>query len=141
MQITGGGRIRRVAVGLEKPLVRIGDIGVKLKMKNDDEPMKLEGGEEEFLAAQVTSDFTMRVAGHSHSPLFTMETEELATLMLKAKAIDQEMFVRMLHPPMQQSILHNLKARQKAEAAAKQQEAAQIAAGHPPPKPAKKGHE
>lgn len=124
MQITGGGRIRRVAVGLEKPLVRIGDLGVKLKMKNDDEPIKLDNKEvTEFLPAQASRDFTMRVAGHSQSPLFTMETEELATLLLKAKAADQEMFIRMLNPPFKESLLHSLRARQKAEAAMRQQQA------------------
>lgn len=132
MQITGGGRIRKIAVGLESPLVRIGDIGVKLKMKNDDEPMKTPSGME-FLAAQAPQDFSMRVAGHSHSPLFTMETEEMATLLLKAKAIDQDMFVRLLSPPQKDAILHSLKKRQKAEAA--------FHAAHPEPphKPTKKG--
>lgn len=134
MQITGGGRIRRVAVGLEKPLVRVGDLGVKLKMKNDDEPMKLDNGEE-FIASQVTTGYSMRVAGHSHSPLFTMETEEQATLMLKAKASDPEMFIRMVNTPYKDALLHNLKKRQKAAAAAAKQEAQ-----NPQPKPeGKKG--
>jgi hypothetical protein len=135
MQITGGGRIRRVALGLEKPLVRIGDIGVKLKMKNDDDEIKSPTGEE-FVASQLNQvNYTMRVAGHSHSPLFTMETEELATLLLKARALDQEGFVRMLNPPMQGAILHSLHKRQAAEAEAAKQKAMQ---GQQPAKPGPK---
>ena len=135
MQITGGGRIRRVAVGLEKPLVRIGDIGVKLKMKNDDQPIKLDNEKlPEFLPAQAPTDFTMRVSGHSHSPLFTMETEEMATLLLKSRSIDQDMFLRMLHPPQMTAMLHSLKQRQKAEALArqKQQQLEALTGKHPP---------
>lgn len=134
MQITGGGRIRRTAVGLEKPLVRIGDLGTKLKMKNDDCPMKLENGQE-FIAAQLDGKFTMRVAAHSQSPLFTMETEELATLLLKAKAIDQEGFIRMLPVAQKDEMIHRLHKRQQAEAAARQQ---QLMSGQPPPKPGPK---
>lgn len=132
LQITGGGRIRRVATGLEKPLVRIGDLGLRLKAKNDDEAIKTPGGEE-FVAAQIDHTYTMRVAGHSHSPLFTMETEEQATLLLKAKAADQEMYIRMLNTPFKNELLHSLRKRQKAEAQKHQQEMAANGGNPPPP--------
>jgi hypothetical protein len=119
--------------------VRLGDIGVKLKMKNDDEPIRTDSKEiPEFVASQVTNNFTMRVAGHSHSPLFTMETEELATLLFKAKAIDQEGLIRMTNSPYKDQLIHSLHKRQKAEALAK---AAQAASGQPPPKLPKKEKE
>lgn len=121
MQITGGGQIRRVAVGLEGALVRLGDIGIRLKMKNDDSRLKTQAGE--FLAAQLPDEFSIRVAGHSHSPLFTTETKELASILFKAQAIDQEGLVRLLNPPEIENILHSLKQRQAA--------AAQQAAMHP----------
>ena len=112
----------------------MGDIGIRLKMKNDDEPIRMENGEE-FVASQVDSDFNIRVAGHSHSPLFTMETEELATLLLKAKAADQEMFIRMLNTPFRGPLIHALHKRQKAEALMRQQQAVNP---QPPAKPARR---
>jgi hypothetical protein len=129
LQITGGGQIRKVAVSLETPLVRIGDLGVKLKMKNDTTKISLDDGQE-ILADQIDGDFSIRVAGHSHSPLFTLETKELATLLFKAQAIDQEWLVRMLNPPEQSNILHSLRSRQKKDAEQKQQEAL-LHAQHP----------
>lgn len=129
MQITGGGQIRKVAIGLEQPLVRIGEIGLRLKMKNDDTQIKLPDGSE-FLAAQVPEGFSLRVDGHSHSPLFTMENSEKATMLFKAQAIDREWLIRMINPTQRQNLLHALKAREKAESEAKKQEQAVDAMKH-----------
>lgn len=129
MQITGGGQIRRVAVGLENPLLRMGDTGLRLKMKNDDSKIKLPDGTE-FVAAQAPEDFQMRVDGHSHSPLFTMESRELAQMLFKAQAIDREWLIRMTNPTAKQNLLHSLAAREKQEAAQHQQQAALEAAKH-----------
>lgn len=122
MQITGGGQIRKIAVGLEAPLVRMGDIGIKLKMKNDDGHIKTPDGDE-FVAAQVSPDFSLRVAGHSHSPLFTSETRELAALLFKSQAIDQEWLLRLTNPPERNNLLHSLKLRKQAAAAQAAKEA------------------
>lgn len=117
---TGGGRIKRTALKLEPSLVRIGDVGLKLKMKNDDTPIIPEpdekGKADPFLPIQIATDIHMRIEGHSHSPLFGDEARELAALMKKAGAINNEMFVRMLNPPNRDNILHaqRLEQRQKA---------------------------
>lgn len=115
MQITGGGQIKKVALSLESSLTRMGDIAMKLKMKNDDGQIKLSEGQE-FVAAQAGEEFSMKVAGHSHSPLFTMETKELAEILFKAQAIDQEWLIRLLNPPEKANLLHSLKRRQEAAA-------------------------
>lgn len=117
MQITGGGQIRKVAIGLEAALVRMGDIGLRLKMKNDDSKIKMPDGSE-FVASQADEDFSLRVDGHSHSPLFTMESREIAATLFKAQAIDREWLIRMINPTQKQNLLHSLKAREKAEAEA-----------------------
>lgn len=123
MQITGGGQIKKVATGLEKPLVRMAHVGLKLKMKNDDSKIKLKEGED-FVAAQVDDNLTVRVSGHSHSPLFTQETKELAAMLFKAQAIDQEWLLRLMNPPALENLLHSLAQRKAAAAAEK--------AAHPP---------
>lgn len=125
MQITGGGQIRKVAIGLEAPLVRMGDIALRLKMKNDDSQIKLPDGSE-FIAAQVSDNFSLRVDGHSHSPLFTLESRELAAMLFKSQAIDREWLIRMTNPTQKQNLLHSLEKRIKGEAAAQQ---AKLAAG------------
>jgi hypothetical protein len=118
---TGGGRIKRTALKLEAPLVRIGDLQLKLKMKNDDTRIIPEpdehGKSESFLPVEIASDVHMRIEGHSHSPLFGDESRELAMLMKKAGAINNELFVRMLNPPNRDNILHSqrLEARRRAK--------------------------
>jgi hypothetical protein len=116
---TGGGRIKRTALKLEPALVRIGDIGLKLKMKNDDSEIIPEpdesGKSEPFVAAQLATEVHMRIEGHSHSPLFGDESRELAVLLKKANAIDNEMFVRMLNPPSRDNILHGQRRQQKQQ--------------------------
>jgi hypothetical protein len=117
---TGGGRIKRTALKLEQSLVRIGDVGLKLKMKNDDTPIIPEpdekGKADPFLPAQIASDIHMRIEGHSHSPLFGDEAREIAMLLKKAGAINNEMLIRMLNPPSRDNIIHSqrLEQRQKA---------------------------
>lgn len=129
MQITGGGQIRKVAIGLENPLVRIGDLGLRLKMKNDDSQIKLSNGSE-FVAAQCEDGFSLRVDGHSHSPLFTLENREISALLFKAQAIDREWLIRMVNPTQKNNLLHSLKKREVAEAQARQQQAQQEALKH-----------
>lgn len=128
MQITGGGQIRKTAVALENPLVRMGEIGLRLKMKNDDNPIKLPQGESTFLASQVAEGYSMHVDGHSHSPLFTLENRELAAMLFKAQAIDREWLLRMTNPTQKINLLHALKLREAQEAKAAQAHAAQEAA-------------
>jgi hypothetical protein len=108
---TGGGRIKRTALKLEQSLVRIGDLSLKLKMRNDDAEITPEatedGKSEPFVAAQIASDVKLRIEGHSHSPLFGDESREIAVLLKKAGAIENEMLVRMLNPPNRDAIIHS----------------------------------
>ena len=141
---TGTGRIKKTATKLEAPLVRMGDLALKLNMRNNDEPIQPDPKQDgkpgdPFLYANLSSDYSLRVAGHSHSPLFSDDTKELAGALFKAQAIDQEALIRLMNPPGRDNLIHSLRDRQKkaAEAAAKK---AQM--GLPPDgsKPKKNGH-
>jgi hypothetical protein len=120
---TGSGRIKRAALALEPSLVRIGDIGLKLKMRNDDQPIipePVEGKDgkeisEPFLPAQLSTEVKIRISGHAHSPLFVDDAREMAVLMKKVGAIDNEMFVRMMHPPNQDAIIHAQRAQARKQ--------------------------
>ena len=111
----GSGRIKKAALGLEQPISRIGDIGLKLKQKNDDEPIVPQEAPE-FLPAQIASKMRIKVSAHAHSPLFVDDAREMAGILIKAAAIDKEMLVRMLHPPNRDAILHGLQMQQRQQA-------------------------
>jgi hypothetical protein len=123
LQQTGSGRIKRTAQLLETPLVRLGDLGVKLKMLNDPnmivpEPVEDPHGREvsePFLAYQLSTPYKIRITGHGYSPLFVHEARELAALLKRSGAIDNEMFTRMLQPPNLDAIIHAQKAAQRKE--------------------------
>lgn len=126
LKATGGGRVRKVASHLEESLVRLGDLGLRLRAGNDDEELKTASGMEFHPAAILDgSKYTMRIAGHSHSPLFTQETQQLAAALFKSQAIDREWFIRLMKPPQEANLLHALRARMAAEAKAAQARAAQ----------------
>lgn len=123
---TGSGRIRKVAVGLEEPLVKLAEIGIKLIQRNSKVRMRTDQGQI-LLPAQVAEQrIKIRVAGHSHSPLFADDSKELAMILEKTQSIDREIFVRMLNPPNADAIIHKLRKRVIAE---KQEKQAEIASG------------
>ena len=140
---TGSGRIKKTATKLEAPLVRMGDLALRLNQRNNDEPIKPDPKEDgkpgdPFYYYNLSSDYALRIAGHSHSPLFADDSKELTGALFKANAIDQEGLIRLLNPPNKENLIHLLRAKQKKAA----QIAAQRAAhGQPPPgeKPKKNG--
>lgn len=123
LQVTGGGRIRKVAVGLEGPLAQLGDLIVSLKMKNDNTRLTTSDGQT-FVASQLEDDYTLRASGHSQSPLFAEETKETALTLFKAKASNREALIRSFNPANRDSLLHDLKKQEQAE----QKQAAMAAA-------------
>jgi len=120
---TGSGRIKKAAIRLEAPLVRMGDLAFKLNMRNNAEPITPDPQEDgkpgnPFYYHNMVGEYALRVAGHSHSPLFADDTKEMAGALYKAQAIDQEGFIRMLNPPNRDNLIHALRTRQKKQAKA-----------------------
>jgi hypothetical protein len=113
---TGSARIKKTAVGLEPILVKAGDLALKLLQRNSTHKLKTDKGME-FVMAQVAAPWKMRVAGHSHSPLFADESRDLATNLFKAQAIDQEDLLRMLRPPGEANLIHKLRQRRAQQRA------------------------
>jgi hypothetical protein len=121
--MTGSGRIKKVAVALEESLARIGDVGVKLIQRNSKQRIKSDSGQV-FLPAQLAAErIKIRVAGHSHSPLFADESKEQAAGLFKGQAIDREDLLRMLNPPDVDHLVHKLRKRLAAEKQEKMQQA------------------
>jgi hypothetical protein len=115
---SGSGRIKKAALTLDAPLVKIGDIGLKLKMAHDNNKLKTAPDDNdkvhEFLPCEV-GDVKMRVDGHSYSPLFGDESRELAVAFRKFGSIDDEDFIRMSNPPSRDSLLHSLRKRKQQQ--------------------------
>lgn len=135
---TGSGRIKKTATRLEAPLVRMGDLALRLNMRNNDEEIQPDPKEDgkpgdPFYYANLGSNYSLSIAGHSHSPLFSDDSKEMAGLLFKAQAIDQEGLIRLMNPPNRNNLIHSLRDRQKKQAAA----AALKAQQGPPPKGAK----
>jgi hypothetical protein len=123
LRTTGAGRIKKTALRLEAPLVRMGDLALKLNMRNNEEPITPDPKEDgkpgdPFYYHNLGADYSLRIAGHSHSPLFADDTKEVAGALFKAQAIDQEALLRMLSPPNRDNLIHALRARQKKAAQA-----------------------
>jgi hypothetical protein len=123
LSTTGSGRIKKTALKLEAPLVRLGDLVFKLNMRNNDNPItpdpKEDGKEgDPFYYANMSEDYALRVAGHSHSPLFSDDTKELAAFLFKSQAVDQEALLRLLNPPDRDNLIHALRTRKKQAAQA-----------------------
>jgi len=134
LKTTGAGRIKKTATRLEAPLVRMGDLALRLNMRNNDDPIypdpKDDGKSgDPFYYHNLIGDYSLRIAGHSHSPLFADDSKELAAALFKAQAIDQEGLLRMLNPPNRDNLIHALRSRQKKAA---QAQAARAKMGIPP---------
>lgn len=122
LTITGSGRIRKVATGLERSLAKLGEIGIKLKMRNSDQMITADD-QQHFYLSQLGDEWKLRVAAHSHSSLFRDDNKEQAQMLLKAQAIDQEAFIRMIDPPNAPALISALRKRKAAQA--------KMAAEHP----------
>jgi hypothetical protein len=130
LRTTGAGRVRNTATKLESSLTQLASKGLKLKAKNDDTPLRTPDGKE-FVLAQVLAgdDYSMRVSGHSHSPLFTMESTDIAFALLKTKAITREWLLRLIKPPHLVDLIQDLRKVAKAEQAQQAEQQKQIALG------------
>jgi len=115
---SGSGRIKKAALRIEKPLNKIGDVALKLKMVHDDDKLRTapddDGKSTTFYPCDVGS-VKMRVDGHSHSPLFGDEARELAFVFRKFNTVDDEDFIRMTNPPSRDTLLHSLRKRKRQQ--------------------------
>lgn len=127
---TGSGRIKKVATRLEQPLVKIADVGVKLMKRNSKQRLITDTGQVMVPAQVAIDNYKIKVAGHSHSPLFSDESKETAAGLFKAQAIDREDLIKMLDPPNRDELIHKLRKRVKAEQAEKKMEAEQPTRQH-----------
>lgn len=116
----GSARIKKRALVIEDSLEKMATLYLKLKKKYDNTVYQDETGAA-FIAEQFTGDFTVKVDGHSNSPIFIEDKKELAFSMLEAKMVTRERAVEMIDTVDKAVIKRELKTIEAQEA--KQQQA------------------
>jgi len=117
----GSSRVKKRALIIEDSLEKLATLYLKCMQLYDDTHLKDTHGVP-FIAEQFTKEFTVKVDGHSNSPIFTEDTRTLAFNLLKAGAIDKKSLLDLIEPPMKEELLERLK----------QMEAKQASQPHPP---------
>jgi hypothetical protein len=88
---------------------------LKMMMVYDDTKYKDEDGNE-FIAAQFTNDFVVKVDAHSNSPIFMEDARDLAFSLYNAGAISKSALLEMVEPPMKDRLVEEVKAIEAAAA-------------------------
>jgi hypothetical protein len=122
----GSSRAKKRALTIEDSLEKMATLYLKMMMVYDDTRYRDEDGNE-FIAAQFTHDFIVKVDAHSNSPIFMEDARDLAFSLYNAGAIGKSSLLEMVEPPMKDRLVEEVKL---MEAAAAMQQAMQ-----PPPTP------
>ena len=120
----GSARPKKRALVIEDSLENLATKYLKLDQQHNPDPLRTPDGQE-FISEQFTKDFMVKVDAHSSSPVFMEDLKHDAAELLKAKAITRSMYVKLIHPPMEQEILQELKEIEKKEAEMAKLQAAQ----------------
>ena len=131
----GSSRAKKRALTIEDSLEKIATQYLKMMMAYDDTRYRDTDGNE-FIAAQFTSDFVVKVDAHSNSPIFMEDARDLAFSLYNAGAISRSSLLEMVEPPMKDRLIEEVKimeanaaTQQAAQPQQTQQPAAEPAAG------------
>ena len=116
----GSSRVKKRALIIEDSLEKLATLYLKCMQLYDDTHFKDTHGVP-FIAEQFTKEFTVKVDGHSNSPIFTEDTRTLAFNLLKAGAIDKKSLLDLIEPPMKEELLERLKKMEEKQAMQPQQ--------------------
>jgi hypothetical protein len=131
----GSSRAKNRAMVIEDSLDRLATKMTKLLQRHDKTHLRYQdekGKSVSFIASEFTNNFTVKVDGHTMSPIFVEDEKNLAFSLLEAKAITRERMLEMVHPVMLQTLKADLKKIEEQEAAQAQAQQ-QAEQGGPPP--------
>ena len=128
----GSSRVKKRALIIEDSLEKLATLYLKAMQLYDDTHFKDTHGVP-FIAEQFTKEFTVKVDGHSNSPIFTEDTRTLAFNLLKAGAIDKKSLLDLIEPPMKEELIERLKMMEAKQAAQPQPPAGEHKKGHKAP--------
>ena len=118
----GSARPKKRALVIEDSLEVLATKYLKLDQQHNPDPLRTPDGQE-FISEQFTKDFMVKVDAHSSSPVFMEDMKQDAMELFKAHAITRKTLVQLIHPPMEQEILQELKIIEKKEEEQKKAEA------------------
>jgi len=118
---TSSPRLIDQAARIERQLAECGYLSLRIMQEMDARVFSTDDGTE-FYLKQLPDDFQVQVDSHSASPAFAEDNRQLAIALARAGAIDAEDLIHLLHPPGAELLLQRLREREKAQAAAAQQE-------------------
>jgi hypothetical protein len=110
----GSSRIKKTALRVEAPAERLATLILKMEREHDKDKY-LDEDNEEFLLAQVNENFTVKVSGHSLSPVFVEDTKAEAKQLVGMKAMTRADYIEETNPPMKEELLRNLEKIEKSE--------------------------
>jgi hypothetical protein len=111
----GTSRIKKRAMVIEDQLEALATVYLRLLRRYDPTHLTapVQAGrpepQEEFMPAHLPDSFTVKVDGHSNSPIFVDDQTALAFQLFKAKAISRERLLEMVPVPSRQLLIHELK--------------------------------
>lgn len=121
----GSSRAKNRAMIIEDSLDRLGTKMLRLIQRHDDKELIYKdaaGKELPFVPAMFTGNSTVKVDGHTMSPIFVEDEKNMVFSMLENKMITRERALEMVHPVMLPTLLEDLKGIEKQEAQAAQAE-------------------
>jgi hypothetical protein len=120
----GSSRAKKRALIVEDSLEKVATMYLKMMQVYDDTAyVDVDGNK--FIAAQFTTDFTVKVDAHSNSPIFMEDARELAFSLFNAQAISKARLIELIEPPMKEALIEDIK---RADAMAAEQAAMQASA-------------
>jgi hypothetical protein len=119
----GSSRAKKRALIVEDSLEKVATMYLKMMQVYDDTAyVDVDGNK--FIAAQFTTDFTVKVDAHSNSPIFMEDARDLAFSLFNAQAISKARLIELIEPPMKEALIEDIK---RADALAAEQAAMQQA--------------
>jgi hypothetical protein len=102
----GGSVIRREALTVEKQAEDAANLLLKLLARYHGDPLLDDRGQP-FYLAQFAPNFTVKVDGHSSSPLNMEDNTQIAIALKKFNVITNTDLIDMIHPAMSAKLKHN----------------------------------
>lgn len=112
---TASPKLRERALRVERDAEQSAHITFSL-MQSKDARVFVSDKREQFLLKQMPPDYYIEVDSHSSSPAFIDDARDLAFALSKVGAAGPADVVKMIHPPMEDSLLASIKEREESKA-------------------------
>ena len=112
----GSSRIKKTVLAVEEGAEKLATLMIRMQQDRDKHKY-LDDNKQEFLLSQVTKDFTVKVSGHSLSPVFIEDTKAEAKQLVGMHAMTRKRYLEETEPPMTEELKRDLEQIEAGEAA------------------------